>query len=76
MHLFYQDEGLELTKDQINMLKEKHKLKIDLCDSIYVVNPGGYVGESTNEEIAYAISKGKKNYISRTDRNTNICCFY
>lgn len=60
MHLFSQDEGLELTKDQINMLKEKHKLKIDLCDAIYVVNPGGYVGSSTKEEIAYAISKAKK----------------
>ena len=60
MHLFSQDEGLELTKDQINMLKEKHKLKIDLCDAIYVVNPGGCVEVSTKEEIAYAISKGKK----------------
>ena len=60
MHLFSQSEGIELTKDQIDMLKEKHKLKIDLCDSIYVVNPDGYVGESTKEEIEYAIYKGKK----------------
>lgn len=60
MHLFSQSEGIELTKDQIDMLKEQHKLKIDLCDSIYVVNPDGYVGESTKEELKYAISKGKK----------------
>jgi hypothetical protein len=60
MHLFSQDEGIELNKDQIDMLKEKHKLKIDLCDSIYVVNPDGYIGESTKEEIEYAISKCKK----------------
>ena len=60
MHLFSQNEGIELTKDQIDMLKEQHKLKIGLCDSIYVVNQDGYVGESTKEEIEYAISKGKK----------------
>lgn len=60
MHLFSQDEGIELTKDQIDMLKKNHKLKIDFCHSIYVVNPDGYIGESTKEEIAYAISKGKK----------------
>ena len=60
MHLFSQSEELELTKDQIDMLKENHKLKIGLCDSIYVVNPNGHVGESTKEEIEYAISKGKK----------------
>ena len=51
MHLFSQSEGLELTKNQIDMLKEKHKLKIGLCDSIYVVNPNGHIGESTKEEI-------------------------
>ena len=60
MHLFSQYEGLKLTKDQIDMLKEKHKLKIGLSDSIYVVNPDGYIGQSTKEEIEYAISKGKK----------------
>ena len=60
MHLFSQSEGIELTKDQIDMLKEQHKLKIGLCDSIYVVNPNGHIGESTKEEIEYAISKGKK----------------
>ena len=60
MHLFSQYEGLKLSKDQIDILKEKHKLKIDLSDSIYVVNPDGYIGQSTKEEIEYAISKGKK----------------
>lgn len=57
MHLFSQ---IELTEDQINILKENYKLKIGLCDSIYVVNPDGHISESTKEEIEYAISKGKK----------------
>ena len=60
MHLFSQSEGIELTKDQIDMLRERHRLKIGLCDSIYVVNQDGYIEESTKEEIEYAISKGKK----------------
>jgi hypothetical protein len=35
-------------------LDELHKRKIDLADSVFVVNPGGYIGESTASEIRYA----------------------
>lgn len=37
-----------------------HKRKIDMADAIYVINVGGYIGESTRSEIEYAQSKGKK----------------
>lgn len=37
------------------MLDEMHLRKIDLSDCIFVVNLGGYIGESTTKEIAYAI---------------------
>ena len=37
-----------------------HKQKIDMSDEIYVINQGGYIGESTKLEIEYAKSKGKK----------------
>lgn len=42
------------------MLDDMHKKKIDMADSIFVVNPGGYIGESTWSEICYAkmIDKG------------------
>lgn len=40
-------------------LDELHKRKIDLADEILVLNAGGYVGESTRGEIAYAVSHGK-----------------
>ena len=33
--------------------------KIDLARWIYVVNPGGYIGESTRREIEYARRVGK-----------------
>ena len=41
------------------MLDDMHKRKIDMADSIYVINVGGYVGESTRSEIEYARKNGK-----------------
>lgn len=52
------DEGtLSKTKE---MLDDMHKRKIDLADGIYVINVGGYIGDSTRSEIAYAKAHGKK----------------
>lgn len=42
------------------MLDDMHKRKIDMADSIFVINVGGYIGESTKSEIAYALEHGKK----------------
>jgi len=36
-----------------------HLRKIDLSDEIFVVNVGGYVGESSGREIEYAKKLGK-----------------
>ena len=41
------------------MLDDMHKRKIDMADEIYVINVGGYVGESTRSEIEYAAATGK-----------------
>ena len=35
-----------------------HLQKIRMADEVYIVDPGGYVGESTQREIAYAQSLG------------------
>ena len=40
-------------------LDELHKRKIDLADYVLVLNPGGYIGESTRSEIGYAAAHGK-----------------
>jgi dienelactone hydrolase len=40
-------------------LDRLHLAKIDLADWVYVVNPGGYVGDSTRREIEYATTIGK-----------------
>ena len=36
-----------------------HLRKIDLADEVLVLNVGGYIGESTRREIAYAIAQKK-----------------
>ncbi|MBQ8093149.1 MAG: hypothetical protein IJ242_06195 [Clostridia bacterium] len=42
------------------MLDDMHKRKIDMADEIFVINAGGYIGESTRSEIAYAKAHGKQ----------------
>lgn len=54
-----------ITDEQKSLLDELHLRKIDLADRVLVVNPGGYVGESTSREIAYAHAAGKP--VSFTD---------
>jgi len=48
-----------VSDEQKAVLDALHLRKIDLADRIIVVNPGGYVGESTSREIAYARAAGK-----------------
>ena len=47
------------TEGTKEMLDDMHKRKIDLADGIYVINVGGYIGQSTRSEIEYARSQGK-----------------
>ena len=51
------DEGTS-TKTK-KMLDEMHRRKIDMSDEIFVINVGGYIGDSTKNEIEYAKRKGK-----------------
>ena len=50
----------DITPEIKEMLDKMHRQKIDMSDEIYVINVGGYIGESTKSEIEYAQSKGKK----------------
>ena len=59
------EAGELVTDEQKAVLDALHLRKIDLADRVLVVNPGGYVGESTSREIAYAQATGKP--ISFTD---------
>lgn len=56
------DEGT-ITKTK-EMLDDMHKRKIDMADEIFVINVGGYIGDSTRSEIQYAKDHNKKvNYL-------------
>ena len=61
--VFLRAEGHEadevITDEQKSALGALHLRKIDLADRVLVVNPGGYIGESTSREIAYARATGK-----------------
>lgn len=46
-------EGVKAIVDEV------HKRKIDISDEVYVLNIGGYIGESTKSEIEYAIHHNK-----------------
>jgi len=47
------------TEGTKEMLDDMHKRKIDMADEIFVINVGGYIGESTRNEIEYARRNGK-----------------
>ncbi len=48
-----EDEGFAAKMDEL------HLRKIDLSDEIFVVDLGGYIGESTANEMNYAARQGK-----------------
>jgi len=45
------EAGEVITIEQKALLDALHLRKIDLADRVLVVNPGGYIGESTRREI-------------------------
>ncbi len=52
-------EGVGHDSSEKIALDELHKRKIDLADRVFVLNVGGYIGESTRSEIEYAEAHGK-----------------
>jgi hypothetical protein len=56
--------GEALGQDVADELDELHLRKIDIADYVYVLNVGGYIGQSTRKEIEYARKLGKPiNYL-------------
>ena len=53
-------ENIERTEQQLLNLKEEHFKRIELADSILVVNVNNYIGNSTKLEIEYAKKLGKE----------------
>ena len=48
-----------LGEETVKLLDELHLRKIDLADEVFILNVGGYIGESTSRELEYAKKLGK-----------------
>lgn len=59
-------EDIKITSEQLEKLKNEHFKRIELSDSILVINYNNYIGESTKLEIDYA-KKLNKEIIYYTD---------
>ena len=57
---FSHADGIILTEEKKAFLDELHLRKIDLSDEVFIINKGGYIGESTQNELNYAFLKRKK----------------
>ncbi|WP_245864464.1 hypothetical protein [Paenibacillus donghaensis] len=57
--VFGHADGVPLTEQQKIRLDNIHLQKIDMADEIFVINVGGYIGESTSYEMRYASKKRK-----------------
>lgn len=60
LQCIYDPRDVSLTDKMIHDLTQAHYAKIDLCDAVYVVDIGGYIGESVRKEIEYARAHGKE----------------
>lgn len=56
----YVSDGITPADNERSSLSAAHYKKIDISDGIYVVNIGGYIGESTQLEIDYAKAHNKE----------------
>ncbi len=50
----------ELTAEDKARLDELHLRKIDLADEVLILNVGGYIGQSTLNELLYAQAHNKR----------------
>ena len=53
-------EQLGCTPEQKKVLDELYLRKIDMADEVRILNVGGYIGESTRNEVEYAKRMGKR----------------
>ncbi len=64
----FSDQELKQVIDRKAMLDNMHKDKIDASECIFVIDVGGYTGDSTKSEIAHTIKCNKPvYYLSKGD---------
>jgi hypothetical protein len=61
------------TRDEIHYLEIEHIKKIEISDSIFVVNKNGYIGEAVRKEIDYAKRHNKEiMYLENNNNGNNV----
>lgn len=70
--IYGKSEGITYPEKMARELFELHLDKIRISNGIFVIDVGGYIGESTKKEIDFAKSIGKSvEYYSETYRGKN-----
>lgn len=64
----------EASGEEKARLDKLHLRKIDMADEVRVVNPGGYIGDSTRREIEYALNEMKLVTWLEETPGTQGCC--
>lgn len=54
------EKTVQTNGKEIEKLAQAHFKKIDMSDAVYIVNIGGYIGESVSREICYAKEHNKE----------------
>ena len=54
------EKMVQPSEKEIEKLAQAHFRKIDMSDAVYVVNIGGYIGESVSREVCYAQEHNKE----------------
>ena len=54
------EKMVQPSEKEIEKLAQAHFKKIDMSDAVYVVNIGGYIGESVSREVCYAQEHNKE----------------
>lgn len=57
---FRSDDAIGLSAEDKARLDELHLRKIDLADEVLILNVGGYIGQSTMNELLYAKEHRKR----------------
>ena len=54
------EKTVQASEKEIEKLAQAHFKKIDMSDAVYIVNIGGYIGESVSREVCYAQEHNKE----------------
>ena len=54
------EKTAQLSETAKEKLAQAHFKKIDMSDAVYIVNIGGYIGESVSREVCYAQEHNKE----------------